>query len=105
MIHAREQYQLGWRVTTCFLLAGLADFLFYMEGMGGAAGIYTFIILLALLFFNPGLAHNKPGKVIVTINWVLVFALIENPSGLTITLSFLGITSMAINTITKWRRF
>ncbi|HKI48874.1 MAG TPA: DUF4173 domain-containing protein [Desulfobacteria bacterium] len=102
MIHAREQYQLGWRVTTCFLLAGLADFLFYMEGMGGAAGIYTFIILLALLFFNPGLAHNKPGKVIVTINWVLVFALIENPSGLTITLSFLGITSIALLSHPGW---
>jgi len=102
MIHAQEHYQLGWRATACLLLAGLADFLFYMEGMGWAAGIYTFIILLALLFFNPGLAHTKPGKVIITINWILVFALIENPSGLTITLSFLGITSMALLSHPGW---
>ena len=102
MIHATEQYQLGWRAVSCLLLAGLADFLFYMEGMGWAVGIYTFIILCALLFFNPGLAHTRPGKVIIIINWILVFALIENPSGLTITLSFLGITSIALLSHPGW---
>jgi Domain of unknown function (DUF4153) len=102
MIHVREQYQAGWRSVACLLLAGLADFLFYAEGMGWAAGIYTFIILGALLFFNPGLSHTKPGKIIIVINWVLVFALIENPSGLTITLSFLGITSMALLSHPGW---
>ena len=102
MIYAREQYQAGWRAMLCLLLAGLADFLFYMEGLGWAVGIYTFIILWALLFFNPGLAHTTPGKVVIAINTVLVFALIENPSGLTITLSFLGITSMALLSHPGW---
>jgi len=102
MNYAREQYQLGWRATACLLLAGLADFLFYMEGMGWAVGIYTFLILWALLFFNPGLAHTKPGKVIIAVNCIFVFALIENPSGLTITLSFLGVTSMALLSHPGW---
>jgi hypothetical protein len=102
MIHAGEQYQLGWRATACLLLAGLADFLFYTEGMGWAVGIYTFLILWALLFFNPGLGHTRPGKVIIAINCVLVFALIENPSELTITLSFLGVTSMALLSHPGW---
>ncbi len=102
MIHAQEQYQLGGRAVACLLLAGLADFLFYMEGMGWAVGIYTFIISWALLFFNPGLAHTKPGKVIIAINCVLVLALVENPSGLTISLSFLGITSIALLSHPGW---
>jgi hypothetical protein len=96
VIYTQEQYQLGWRAVACLLLAGLADFLFYMEGMGWAVGIYIFIILWALLFFNPGLTHTKPCKVVIVINCVLVFALIENPSGLTITLSFFGVTSIAL---------
>ena len=102
MIHTQEQYQLGWRAGACLLLAGLADFLFYMEGLGWAVGIYTFIILWTLVFFNPGLAHTLQGKVIIAINCVLVFALIENPSGLSITLSFLGITSMALLSHPGW---
>jgi hypothetical protein len=102
MVYAQEQYQLGWRAIACLLLAALADLLFYLEGMGWTAGIYSFIILLALLFFNPGLAHTKPGKVIISINWILVFALIEDPSGLTITLSFLGITSVALLSHPGW---
>jgi hypothetical protein len=102
MIQAREQHQAGWRAMACLLLAGLADFLFYMEGLGWAVGIYTFIILWALLFFNPGLAHTTPGKVVIAINSVLVFALIESPSGLTITLSFLGITSIALLSHPGW---
>ena len=102
MIHAQERYQLGWRATACLLLAGLADFLFYREDMGWVTGIYLLLILIALLLFNPGLAHTKPGKVIVAINCVLVFALIENPSGLTIVLSFLGITSVALLSHPGW---
>jgi hypothetical protein len=102
MIQAREQYQLGWRAMACLLLAGLADFLFYMEDMGWAVGIYTFLILWALLFFNPGLSHTRPGKVIIAVNCIFVFALIENPSGLTITLSFLGVTSMALMSHPGW---
>jgi hypothetical protein len=102
MIQKQEQYRLGWRATACLLLAGLADFLFYMEGMGWAVGIYTFLILFVLLFFNPGLTHTRPGKVIIAINCVLVFALIENPSGLTITLSFFGVTSMALLSHPGW---
>jgi len=102
MVYAQEQYQLGGRVIACLLLAGLADFLFYLEGMGWTAGIYTLMILLALLFFNPGLAHTNPGKVIITINCVLVLALIENPNGLTITMSFLGLTSIALLSHPGW---
>ena len=51
MIHVQKQYQLGWRAMACLLLAGLADILFYMEGMGWTAGIYIFAVLFALLFF------------------------------------------------------
>lgn len=102
MIHAQERYQLGWRATACLLLAGLGDFLFYMEDLGWVTGIYLLLILIALLIFNPGLAHTKPGKVIVAINCVLAFALIENPSGLTVSLSFLGITSIALLSHPGW---
>jgi Domain of unknown function (DUF4153) len=102
MIHAQEQYQLGWRAMACLLLAVLADLLFYMEGVGWTAGIYIFVILFALLLFNPGLTHTRPGKVIFTVNLVLVIALIENPSGLTITLSFLAITSMGLLSHPGW---
>ena len=102
MTHAQERYQLGGRATACLLLAGLADLLFYMEGMGWTVGLYTFAVLFALLFFNSSMAHTQAGKVTIAVNFVLVLALIENPSGLTLTLSFLGITSLALLSHPVW---
>jgi hypothetical protein len=102
MTHTQERYQLGWRATACLLLAGLADLLFYMEGMGWTVGFYVFTVLSALLFFNSSLVHTKTGKVTIAINFILMLALIENPSGLTITLSFLGVTTIALLSHPVW---
>lgn len=101
-MQAQEQYQLGGRAVACLLLAGLADLLFYMEGIGWTVGFYNFVILIAVLFFNRSLAQSKPNKIVIAINWVLVLALIENPSGLTMFLSFLGITSLALLSHPGW---
>jgi hypothetical protein len=97
-----EAYPSGWRVIACLLMAGLADLLFYNEGLGWTAGFYTFVILSALLFFNPSLIYTRPNKVIIAINFVWVLALIENPSGLTLTLAFLGVTTIALLSHPGW---
>ena len=102
MIHAQERYLLGWRATACLLLAGIADFLFYRAGMGWTAAIYTLTILFAILFFNRSLTQSKPNWAIIAVNLILVLALIENPSGLTLTLSFLGITSLCLSIHPGW---
>jgi hypothetical protein len=102
MIHAKEQYLLGWRATACLLLVCLADILFYREGLGWTAGIYISFILFTILFFNRRLTQSNANRVIITINLILIFALIENPSGLAITLSFLGITSTCLLSHPGW---
>jgi len=102
MNYAQEQYLLGWRATACLLLVLLADILFYREGMGWTAAIYTSAILFAMLFFNRRLIQTQFNKVIISINVVLVLSLIENPSGLAITLSFLGITSICLLSHPGW---
>ena len=99
-----KENQLGWQVLTCLLFAGLADILFYKEGLGWTVGIYTFVIISGLLIFNPYFVYTKPGKVTIAINIALVFALIENLSGLTFFLSFLGITSIALLSNPVWRQ-
>lgn len=99
---AQERYQLGGRAVACLLLAGLADFMFYREGVGWTAAIYTFSVLFAMLFFNRSLAQSKPNRMIIAINLVLILALIESPSGLTVTLSFLGITSICLLSHPGW---
>ncbi|MDH5763991.1 MAG: DUF4173 domain-containing protein [Nitrospinota bacterium] len=97
-----EAYPSGWRVIACLLMAGLADLLFYNEGLGWTAGFFTFVILSTLLFFNPSLVLTRPNKVIIAINFVWVLALIENPSGLTLTLAFLGVTTIALLSHPGW---
>ena len=79
MIRAQEQYSVGMAGDSLPPAGRASGLSIYMEGMGWAAGIYTLVILLALLVFNPSLTHTKPGKMIIVINWVLVIALIENP--------------------------
>ena len=102
MVHTQERYQLGWRATACLLLTGLADFLFYKEGMGWTVAIYTFAILFAILFFNRSLTQSESNKVVIIINLILIVALIENPSGLTITLSVLGVTTICLLSHPGW---
>jgi len=102
MNHAQEQYQLGGRATACLLLAGVADLLFYREEFGWTAGVFAFAVLFAILFFNRRLTQSNANKVIISINIALVLALIENPSGLTITLSALGITSICLSSHPGW---
>ena len=102
MFVAHKQYQLGGRVTACLLLVGSADFLFYWQGIGWTAALYACLIISAMLFFNRSLAQSTSNRIIIAVNLILVLALLENPSGLSFTLSFLAITSISLLSHPGW---
>lgn len=104
IIPSGEQRSFYQKIATTILLVLLADLLLLDEPAGWTIGLFSAVVMGAILLHNPGLLQMRQVKIISGLTAGLCLAAVNQPSTLNITFLALGLASLAIADCSAWHR-
>jgi hypothetical protein len=84
------------RLLACLTLAGVADWLFYHEPFGWAAGLFALLVAVAIIGFRPCMLKRRSVQVVFALEAGLALALVIEPLPHTVFMAVAGLVGLAL---------
>ena len=82
------------KLWACLLLVLIADIFFYDQPVGWTAGGFCYLVLSAIIFFNPASVRTRPGQIAVLLTFGQCLLLVNDPNRLSVILFIAGAASI-----------
>ena len=102
MVHTALRHRWPTRLLVVAVLVGAADFLFFDRRLGCTAAIYVALLVAGILVSGVGSARRRSVGVLTASMVGMIVALLEEPAFLTLMMSFVGLTTLALTQRHGW---